>query len=56
MMNNFNSIIHYVLSDFQILQAQTRALELNSVYSGEKVNIFLSVKKLHSLDVLLHND
>lgn len=29
---------------------------LNSVYSGETVNIFLWVKNLHSLDLLLHND
>lgn len=35
------------LSDFQILQAQTQTLELNSVYSGDTVNIyFLCVKKL----------
>lgn len=38
MMNN------YFLSDFQILKAKMQALELNSVYSGEKVNICLWVK------------
>lgn len=56
MMNNFNSIVHYFLSDFQTLRAQTQVLELNSVYSGEKVNIFLWLKNLHSLDLFLHND
>jgi hypothetical protein len=44
MMNNFPSVVHYVLSHFKTLEAQTQALQLNSVYSREKVNIFRELK------------
>ena len=44
MMNNPPSLLHYVLSDFKTLEAQTQALQLNSVYSREKVNIFSELK------------
>lgn len=44
MMNNVHSLVHYVLSDFKTLEAQTQALQLNSVYSREKVNIFSELK------------
>lgn len=57
MMNNFPSIVHYFMPDFQILQGQTQALELNSVYSGGKCKcVFLWLQNLHTVYLMLHND